>query len=118
MMMAAVSIIEVLETHYKCKAAPKLKWVNDVFFGNGKVSGILTKGTSQGRKFIVSLGIGVNLNIAPDLGSSDKNKPTSVKQEMCLQEDIDVDLFVNRLSESLFKNLQILEKEGFEHGLK
>ena len=65
MLLASISISETIEAHYDLKQPPKLKWVNDVYFGDDKVCGILTKGSSQGKKFIVSMGIGVNLNVAP-----------------------------------------------------
>lgn len=58
------------------------------------------------------------MNVSPVLGPNDKNQPTSVKKEMGLYNDIDVELFINRLSEALIKNLKILETKGFIGGLK
>jgi BirA family biotin operon repressor/biotin-[acetyl-CoA-carboxylase] ligase len=91
------------------KDKAKIKWVNDVFINNGKVSGILTKVADDVKKSMVSLGIGVNLNVSPHLGPNDKNKAASVKNEMGLDNDLDVELFVNRLSEALIRNIKILE---------
>ena len=58
--VAALSVLEVLENHYKITG--EIKWPNDVLIKGKKVAGILAEGIFNGSKldrFII--GIGVNL---------------------------------------------------------
>lgn len=58
--MAAVAVLGAVEKFIKKPA--KIKWVNDIFVENKKVSGILTEGIfSGGNLEYLVLGIGVNL---------------------------------------------------------
>lgn len=58
--LAAVAVCRAIEG--LCEAKPKIKWVNDIYLGEKKLSGILTESTVKEdgtREFIC--GIGVNL---------------------------------------------------------
>ena len=58
---AAVAVCKTLESF---KLSPKIKWVNDIFLNDKKVSGILTEAALQietSRLQYVILGIGVNV---------------------------------------------------------
>ena len=58
--MAAVAVLRAIEKFSKKNAY--IKWVNDIFLNDKKVSGILTEGVFDGNCFIGAiLGIGVNL---------------------------------------------------------
>ena len=41
----------------------KIKWPNDLYLNNKKVSGILIESLSINKEFYVSIGIGINLDI-------------------------------------------------------
>jgi BirA family biotin operon repressor/biotin-[acetyl-CoA-carboxylase] ligase len=59
---AACCVAEAIDAHTNCTA--KIKWVNDIFVGNRKVSGILTEAAfdaeSQALSYAV-VGIGINV---------------------------------------------------------
>jgi BirA family biotin operon repressor/biotin-[acetyl-CoA-carboxylase] ligase len=49
--------------------APRLKWPNDVLAGGGKLGGILCQSRTRGGDAWVSVGIGVNVEVAPVLAN-------------------------------------------------
>lgn len=58
--MAAVAVLRAVKKFSEKDA--KIKWVNDIYVGDKKVSGILTEGVFDGNNLIGAiLGIGVNL---------------------------------------------------------
>lgn len=65
-----------------------MKWINDVFVNEKKIAGVLC--TSEGD--YVSIGIGVNINVIPNLDSA-----TSLAKELNLSEDISIDQFIDKL---------------------
>ena len=65
-----VSSLSVI--HTLCAAAPDLdfyvKWPNDVYVGNAKIAGVLSEGIWSGGKLAgIVTGMGVNINLAPEL---------------------------------------------------
>ena len=54
----------------------RLKWPNDLMIENGKVAGILLESVqaSNSNKFGVIVGVGVNLNSAPNLNADDNKR--------------------------------------------
>ena len=44
-----------------------IKWPNDIYLDNKKVSGILIESQSSGKDIFLSLGIGININIEESL---------------------------------------------------
>ncbi len=70
--MAAVAVLRAVENFTKKDAY--IKWVNDIFMDDKKVSGILTEGVFDGNEFIGAiLGIGVNL-FKPEKGMDESIK--------------------------------------------
>ncbi len=60
---AATAICQALEN--ECKIEPKIKWVNDLYLGGKKLSGILTQGvvdTESGKITHAVMGVGINLS--------------------------------------------------------
>ena len=47
--------------------ALSIKWPNDIYLDNKKVSGILIESQSSGKDIFLSLGIGININIEESL---------------------------------------------------
>lgn len=66
--LAAVSTLKAIQKSGNFKINPKIKWVNDIFFGNSKVAGVLAH-TVQMRREIkgVVIGIGVNVCSKPEV---------------------------------------------------
>ena len=69
--MASLSVVEALETYCQSDTSyPKLKWINDVFMGGKKISGVLPKCETNDNKCYLWIGIGVNINGVPIEGST------------------------------------------------
>ena len=75
----------------------KIKWPNDLYYNNNKVSGILIESLSINKEFYVSIGIGINLDIP---------KNCSIDQPYSnLGKDIDQTSLISTFCETLFKNI-------------
>ena len=84
---------------------PKLKWVNDVYLSDKKISGVLPKAVNRGDGMsFVWIGIGVNINCMPETNI----EVTSLKQELNQFEDIPVLPFAHKLSENIINNFDAL----------
>lgn len=60
--IASLAIVQVLEEVYNDQRV-RVKWPNDVYVGNNKISGILIKNTISGQNLSDSIiGIGLNVN--------------------------------------------------------
>jgi BirA family biotin operon repressor/biotin-[acetyl-CoA-carboxylase] ligase len=59
--MSCISLLDVLVKN--TSKSIKIKWPNDLFLDNRKVSGILIESLSVNKEIFVSIGIGINLNI-------------------------------------------------------
>ncbi|EAR90106.1 biotin-(acetyl-CoA carboxylase) ligase (macronuclear) [Tetrahymena thermophila SB210] len=103
--LTALSVLETIEqfivknqgSSQNKIICPQLKWINDIYINEKKVSGVLC--TSDGD--YLSIGIGVNLNQNPFLDTA-----TSLKKELQLDGDINVLDFIQNLSYNLMANLQ------------
>lgn len=79
---AAVSVCIELES---LGLAPKIKWVNDIFFEDKKVCGILTELFKKDGRSFVAAGIGLNLTTAyfpPELNSAGSININCAKSEL------------------------------------
>ncbi|KAL4468909.1 hypothetical protein ABPG72_009179 [Tetrahymena utriculariae] len=112
--LAALSVLEIIGqfivksqgTSQDKIISPQLKWINDIYINEKKVSGVLC--TSDGD--YLSIGIGVNLNQNPCLDTA-----TNLKKELKLDEDINVLAFIQNLSYNLMANLQeVKNTRGYE----
>ena len=75
----------------------KIKWPNDLYLNNKKVSGILIESLSINKEFYVSIGIGINLDIS---------KSCSIDQPYSsLGKNIDQASIISIFCETLFKNI-------------
>jgi BirA family biotin operon repressor/biotin-[acetyl-CoA-carboxylase] ligase len=63
-MLAAVSLCEAIERLLALE--PQIKWPNDVVIEGRKVAGVLAEATDDGRHRTVVVGVGVNVNLAPE----------------------------------------------------
>lgn len=102
----SLSVANVLRTF---NLQPKLKWPNDLLLSNKKLGGILCETVSFENKFMIILGVGLNINMsAEDLEQIDQ-PATSLKNEtgndfevksvlkaIEKQFIVDFDLFLNR----------------------
>lgn len=91
-----------------------LKWPNDVLLNNGKVAGILLESlTSGGKMYGVAVGIGVNLNSAPQMAQVEAGAtyPVSIKGESGA--DVTPDAFLAQLAPAFARYDGQLKTFGF-----
>ena len=73
---AAVAVVRAIEE--LTDLSPKIKWVNDIYIDDKKVSGILTEAVT-GDKTLIIVGIGVNIT-TDKFPNEIKNTATSLNQ--------------------------------------
>ena len=69
-MVASLAVYFVLKEYLKEDSVKlKLKWINDIFFDDKKIGGVLCTSSKSmdGRYYDLSVGIGVNINVTPSL---------------------------------------------------
>jgi len=92
--MSAVAICRAIDE--VCKINTSIKWVNDIYIGDKKVSGILTEGFTSledGKLTYMIIGIGINITVPKDGFPSEIKKtatalykkaaPENVKNKLC-----------------------------------
>ena len=87
---------------------PKIKWVNDIYLGGKKLSGILTEGKinpSDGALDYAVCGIGINL-LKQDFDDDVRKIATTLEDES--GEKIDINLLVAELLREFFSNLPLV----------
>ncbi len=70
---AALSVARAIED--LCAIETAIKWPNDIYVGNGKLAGILAEGFQSSLSHLAVIGIGVNVNRAPDLSDGATGRP-------------------------------------------
>lgn len=89
-----------------------LKWPNDVLLGGGKVAGILLESTGQGKTVDwLSIGIGVNLAVAPEVEGETGFPPVCLADH---GEAVAPEEFLTMLAGHFATQEAILERLGFE----
>ena len=64
--VAALSVAETCNDYLSDQPGKVgLKWINDVFYGDKKIAGMLCLSSNQGKETYLTVGIGVNLNSSP-----------------------------------------------------
>ena len=113
-LVASLSIADTLNSYIGDEDEKvRIKWINDVHYMNKKVSGTLCQCENLGGENYLTLGIGVNLNQSPIEGTS-----TCLKEILGKKSKVDIDEFVERLSERVIANFSQADREGFEGGLR
>jgi BirA family biotin operon repressor/biotin-[acetyl-CoA-carboxylase] ligase len=104
----ALSLADVLINE---NLSPKIKWPNDIYLDDKKLSGILCELKEDNDYFLCYLGIGVNLNMKKkDLLKIDK--PSTSLYEIT-KKNWDINSFKEKLISSFLKNFKIFKKDGF-----
>lgn len=88
-----------------------LKWPNDVQIGYKKLGGILCETTWIGKKLLVVVGIGLNVNMPLGLLQEIDRPATSLLVEGGQRGDVEV--WLEKLTAQFSANLQVFLKEGF-----
>jgi BirA family biotin operon repressor/biotin-[acetyl-CoA-carboxylase] ligase len=112
--LATLSVVETLDHIAGLEGRARIKWVNDILLGAGKVGGVLAYTQTQGRTVTSAvLGIGLNVNTVPQV------KPTPfVPVVSSVREALNTKAFGLRatvfhaLARALNRNYEILLQEG------
>lgn len=109
--LTAVAVAETLETLYRLPA--KVKWPNDILIDGKKIAGLLNEMNAETEQIhFVILGVGVNLNMAPEQFPGELNYPaTSVFVET--GNKVDRTLFVRQFLQRLDDYYAEFLEEGF-----
>ncbi len=109
-LMAAVRICKTMEEMFQLQ--PRIKWPNDVLLEGKKIAGILAEmHAEQERIHFLVLGIGVNLNMTPDMFPADIQYPaTSLR--IVLGQSVERVAFARKLLESLDKGYDTFLNHG------
>lgn len=89
----------------------KIKWPNDVYINNGKVSGVLIKNTISGKDILHSI-VGIGININQVNFESDAPNPISLKQ--ILKTELNLDSCLDSLMFYLNKRYLQLKNGDFQ----
>lgn len=90
---------------------PELKWPNDIQISNRKLGGILSETTWVGKKLLVVLGIGLNVNMSLEQLQEIDRPATSLFVES--GQEGNVEEWLQKLTDQFSKNLAIFLKNGF-----
>jgi len=111
--LAALAICKAIEAELPLQ--PRIKWPNDVYLSDRKVSGLLaeTVSTREGMRIILGIGLNVNtLDFPPELSATSllqRLQPASIRE-------IDRNSLAHRLLTALHAEFQGLE-DGFSAAL-
>jgi BirA family biotin operon repressor/biotin-[acetyl-CoA-carboxylase] ligase len=105
---ASLAVKEVCESFIEDEV--KVKWPNDIYFGNKKIAGILIENSISGATVITSIiGIGINVNQI----EFDEEIPHPGSLKMFTGNDIDLSEVLNRLNVYLEKYYLQLRNQHF-----
>jgi len=106
-LIAAVGVIETLET--LTGVSLSLKWPNDILYDGRKLAGILIENSIFGDEVFCVVGMGINLNHAPeDFPPELRNRAVSLKTAVAAGEDFLVEDINPLLAVTLFEWLKKL----------
>lgn len=89
----------------------RIKWPNDIYYGNRKVAGTLIENDLQGKNVAVSiLGTGINVNQTTFL--SDAPNPVSLKQ--IVGQEVEIRLVLQNVMYHFARYRRLLSEEGRE----
>lgn len=108
---AAVALAETLEGFLSFP--PVIKWPNDILVSGKKLGGILTESCCEGGRILFAvLGIGVNLNLPPEL-MPEALRSSATSLRALIGKSVDRTAFTRRLIQSLERCYEDLEQNGF-----
>lgn len=106
--LLSLSVCRTLDAH---GAPATLKWPNDVLVGGNKIAGLLAETVTQQRFAGLVLGLGVNLNLDPDLIDSIDQPATSLSA--CTGKPVDVSGFRDAVLDDFFTRYADFLSNGF-----
>jgi len=86
--IVSLAVSDMITNFTKVKENVKIKWPNDIYFGNKKIAGILIENAIIGNKFLHFI-IGIGININQEVFISDAPNPVSLKNITGIEYDPD-----------------------------
>lgn len=108
-MISMVTALSIHELMLEYGIETKLKWPNDIYFGDNKLGGILIENNISGTILLHTI-IGMGININQDLFPDSIPNPTSMYR--ILNRELNPKEIFNRLLTLLEDNLKALSHEG------
>lgn len=105
--MTSMAIVDTLQ--FWMDQSIKVKWPNDVYVNDKKISGILIQSGIQGSTLQYSI-IGIGLNVLQNKWPSEVKNPTSIV--LNTSDDIDLNEVKSMLFEQLEKHYQTIQKDA------
>ncbi len=115
MILAAVSVIDAIDTVPELKHKAGIKWVNDIFIDSAKVGGVLAF-THQECDIITgaTLGIGLNVTAAPDIAPTPYVPKAGALADFCTDtKACGIEFIFEKLIEALDQNYNLLINGGY-----
>ena len=109
----SVAVVDFLK---ECRLTSKIKWPNDIYVGDKKVTGILIEHSITGNSIKSSI-VGVGLNVNQKVFVSDAPNPTSILLELNIEKELDREKSLQRLLflfEQRYKALMIRDFANIE----
>ena len=103
----ALSMAEMLDTLLPAEKL-KIKWPNDLYFGNRKLAGILINSTIKANMMDISI-IGIGLNVNQMQFQDWPTHPISLKQ--ITGKDYDLQPLLGKIVESIYNKVEILKTD-------
>ena len=85
--VASLAVCDMVSLLLKSKEDVKIKWPNDIYVGDKKISGILIENTIVGNTFKYCI-IGIGVNINQEVFLSDAPNPVSIKNILNKESDL------------------------------
>lgn len=112
--LVSISLYDMLIAYLSANDL-KIKWPNDIYYGNNKLAGVLVQNVIAGSSISASIiGIGLNINQVEFL--SDAPNPISLK--MITGREFDIESILENLLIAFGNNYQLLKSETSSNSLK
>ena len=114
LMIAAVSVVQILDSLAELKGRVTIKWVNDIMIEDAKVSGVLTHTSSKGQNVTSAvLGVGINILTVPKVKPNIfVPKVTALNEH--LKDVISMKSFYTKLLKTVQNNYRLLVTGQYE----
>ncbi len=117
--LPALSVISAIGSIPGLKGKAKIKWVNDILVGNGKVSGFITRSQVRGNIITgVVLGIGLNVEARPNVEPTPFVPGAACLRDFTSNPECNLKLVTGKLIDAIRLYYEVLISNGYGTLLK
>lgn len=109
--IAQITALSIVKTIKECGLFPLIKWPNDILIDRKKISGILCEVMQEANHSIVFVGIGLNVNMPPEILQKINQPAASLLSET--GKEFDVQDVLHLLKNYFAKHLKLFIQNGF-----